>query len=95
MRRVAEEAAADARRRRRRHHHLAGVVAAGAGGGLGGGGGGGAGLGGGREVVGFGNVPPGFMQGLHGQQNAARFRVRCRYRLDMDEGRRGGVSLLA
>ncbi|CAM9809847.1 unnamed protein product, partial [Ectocarpus sp. 12 AP-2014] len=72
VRRIADDAAAESRRRRRRpHHHAHGGI-----GGAVGGGGAGGGLGGmAREVVGFGNVPPGFMQGLHGQQNAARFRL--------------------
>lgn len=67
VRRVAVKAAAEARRQRRRQLGAAGLgfaqPAAVAGGG------------GGREVLGFGNMPPGFMQGLRGQQNAARFRV--------------------
>lgn len=65
---------AAARRRRRRHDRR---VAGGDGlPGVPGMGGGGGGFGRGRELVGFGNVPPGFMHGFHGQQNAARFRVR-------------------
>ncbi|CAM9923702.1 unnamed protein product [Pylaiella littoralis] len=73
VRRIADDAAAESRRRRRRHqhHHLGGGVGGAAMGGMA------AGLQGGlpREVMGFGNVPAGFMQGFHGQQNAARFRL--------------------
>ncbi|CAN0337489.1 unnamed protein product, partial [Laminaria digitata] len=75
VRRIAVDAASDSRRRRHRHHHFGGVGGGGGGGIPGVGGPGGGGLPGGREVVGFGNVPPGFMQGLHGQHNAARFRL--------------------
>lgn len=73
VRRIADDTAAESRRRRRRHHHLAAGAGGAGGGAMGGMGGGGGGLP--REVVGFGNVPAGFMQGFHGQQNAARFRV--------------------